>query len=578
MIGISLTFPAGRYHATPWGRHVNEGAVEWPPSPWRLLRALIATWKRTLPDLPQEQVEPILRTLAGSLPVFELPPASTGHTRHYMPWHKKRKPPAPINRTLVFDTFVVVPRDVPLVILWPDISLDSHQRDTLGAILHNLNTLGRAESWCEARLSSKAEPESANGHMIAAPLNGAESGAEREIVRLLCPDPDAAFADSHVVTITTKTVGRGKNKQTKEERSTIYDPTWNLCMETLQLHKERWSDPPGSQWVQYTRPRDCFKIEPAERTRARSQARPCIQVARYALDSTVLPLVTETLPVAEAARSALQCLYGEAGRRRARNQQWLDRCVAAHLHGILGRAAVSEEERSVIFSGHQPSGNKCEGHRHAYYLPTDEDYDGRLDHLTVFARGGLGDAERRALDRLRQLNTGRKGEERHPLRLLLLGIGTMEEYYPGPLAESKVWVSATPYLATRHAKTRGRDRIDMSSPAARAEFLMTDLRAQIRAVLRDFADNADDVKIDPILEGGGFKIAGRWRPIQFKRYRSKSNDDGGRRLAGSFQLTFPVDVPGPISLGWSSHFGMGLFVPVASRSTCGAVRYEFAAL
>ena len=33
MTTIELTFPAGRYHATPWGRHVNEGAVEWPLLP-----------------------------------------------------------------------------------------------------------------------------------------------------------------------------------------------------------------------------------------------------------------------------------------------------------------------------------------------------------------------------------------------------------------------------------------------------------------------------------------------------------------------------------------------------------------
>ena len=64
MIAISLRLIAGRYHATPWGRHVNEGAVEWPPSPWRILRALVATWKRTRPDLPQNHVEPILRALA----------------------------------------------------------------------------------------------------------------------------------------------------------------------------------------------------------------------------------------------------------------------------------------------------------------------------------------------------------------------------------------------------------------------------------------------------------------------------------------------------------------------------------
>ena len=34
---IRLTFPGGQYHATPWGRHVNEGAVEWPPSPWLMI-------------------------------------------------------------------------------------------------------------------------------------------------------------------------------------------------------------------------------------------------------------------------------------------------------------------------------------------------------------------------------------------------------------------------------------------------------------------------------------------------------------------------------------------------------------
>ena len=57
---IKLTFPAGRYHATPWGRHVNEGVPEWPPSPWRLLRALVAVWKRTCPDLSEVQVRRIL--------------------------------------------------------------------------------------------------------------------------------------------------------------------------------------------------------------------------------------------------------------------------------------------------------------------------------------------------------------------------------------------------------------------------------------------------------------------------------------------------------------------------------------
>src|SRR3990167_10794856 len=128
MIAISFRFLAGRYHATPWGRHVNEGAVEWPPSPWRILRALVATWKRTLPDVPESEVRPILETLAHTPPDFALPPAATGHTRHYMPWFKK----GPGDRTKVFDAFVAVAPDTDVVVAWPGAMLTGAQRDLLG--------------------------------------------------------------------------------------------------------------------------------------------------------------------------------------------------------------------------------------------------------------------------------------------------------------------------------------------------------------------------------------------------------------------------------------------------------------
>src|SRR3954452_14959068 len=83
-VTIKLTFPAGRYHATPWGRHVNEGVPEWPPSPWRLLRALIAVWRRTCPDLPEAQVRRMLESLLRP-PYFRLPASRVAHTRHAMP-------------------------------------------------------------------------------------------------------------------------------------------------------------------------------------------------------------------------------------------------------------------------------------------------------------------------------------------------------------------------------------------------------------------------------------------------------------------------------------------------------------
>lgn len=61
---VKLRFPGGRYHATPWGHHVNEGRIEWPPSPWRLLRAFIACG---FTSQGWDEVPPIARRLIDKL-------------------------------------------------------------------------------------------------------------------------------------------------------------------------------------------------------------------------------------------------------------------------------------------------------------------------------------------------------------------------------------------------------------------------------------------------------------------------------------------------------------------------------
>ena len=81
---IELNFLAGRFHATPWGRNVNEGVPEWPPSPYRLLRALYDTWKRKRPDWAVDRVEPLFAALASETPHFHLPPATASHTRAFL--------------------------------------------------------------------------------------------------------------------------------------------------------------------------------------------------------------------------------------------------------------------------------------------------------------------------------------------------------------------------------------------------------------------------------------------------------------------------------------------------------------
>jgi CRISPR-associated protein Csb2 len=102
--------------------------------------------------------------------------------------------------------------------------------------------------------------------------------------------------------------------------------------------------------------------------------------------------------------------------------------------------------------------------------------------------------------------------------------------------------------------------VDLGSSEAVAGFLAADLRAQLSAVRPDLAEAVES--IEPLTdENGVFQVAENLSPIQFKRFRRKAGDDGGRRTAGAFKLTFRETITGPLCLGWSSHFGMGLFVP-----------------
>jgi CRISPR-associated protein Csb2 len=312
--------------------------------------------------------------------------------------------------------------------------------------------------------------------------------------------------------------------------------------------------PPGTAWRYARVPSTGVAQAPSRRP----GAHPRIQVVRYALDSTVLPLITETLPVAEAARRALLYRLADVRGRREYGGEW---CRRKHKEGLQPASLAG------ALSGKDEHRKPLTGHTHAYYLPTDEDGDGRIDHLTIVARDGFDTGEMRAVDRLREIRPRGRDNESHPLRVLMLGYGRLDEYQPAPLRPSREWISATPYIATRHAKTRGRHRIDLRSPQERAEFLIADLREQLRMLRSDLDGNTiSKVEILPEWDDGVFRIPscdGRrhLRPIQFKRYRSKPGDDGGRRLAGAFRIEFPRPVAGPIALGHSAHFGLGLFVP-----------------
>ena len=110
MLVLRVDFVEGRYHATPWDSHPNEGKVEWPPCPWRIQRALISGFHAIQRD-PQEFISKL------PLPSYYVPECSFGHTRHYMP-----------PKDLIFDAFAAV--EQPLYILY-DVELSKEERRLL---------------------------------------------------------------------------------------------------------------------------------------------------------------------------------------------------------------------------------------------------------------------------------------------------------------------------------------------------------------------------------------------------------------------------------------------------------------
>jgi len=513
-VTITLRFPAGRYHATPWGRHVNEGVPEWPPSPWRLLRALVAVWKRTCPDLAEPQVKRVLATLLRP-PSFHLPRFQVAHTRHYMPRGSGRAE----DRALVFDTFVTLDRASLVSVTWPEAELSINDQEVLARLLANLTSLGRAESWVQAELAS-TPCETSNCKPAAAD--------DHNPVAVLCPDPVTAFSDENYPTLTAKMLKKGL-----KPKDYLFDaPPWHLCLDTQTIHDQRWPQTPGARWVNYSAP-----TSQKPESRRSSYEGFGTTFVRYALDGPVLPLVTETLPIAEHVRAWL-----------------LSACKRAHNRDDPRMAVADLPTIAPAFWGKDEERRPLTGHRHLHVLPVDEDEDGFIDHVALFSPMGFSENELRAIENLRCLRS-----DEYELHFVVVGRGEPEDFARTRLlGPSEDWVSATPFIAPRHLKRRGRKRDPLEwthGPDGRAEFLRAMLIEELAHRGRIDPTWTSGVKIEP-FEAGLRRI----RPLAFDRRRRKPGDDGHLRSHGFFRIRFPERVRGPLALGHSSHFGLGLFL------------------
>ena len=322
---IEQFFPQGRFHATRWRENpFADPFGEWPPSPWRLLRALAARWfqySRETGDRDEAAVEGILRTLAAERPEYYLPPSALKGTtlKQYQPisehsWSDPSAGSGAVKRaktTLFPDGYFVVDPRQPVIWRWLGIDVNNRERDLLTQLLSRITYFGRAESRSRLSLSSRREEPN-----CLPSLNGGNA-------------PVLCFAE-----------GTDLNFEALRGQSDA---------EILGSAPV----PPGTEWVFYRRP----EPSPVRMKTDRQRFEP-VNCVQFALGGHVLPAIPMWIKVTERFR------------------------------GRVLREFTGGPKARQLLSGKADQGYPLHGaHEHAFYLLWPGEDKGTPSRLIVWRRG-----------------------------------------------------------------------------------------------------------------------------------------------------------------------------------------------
>ena len=547
MFALAFRFPAGRYHATPWGRNVNEADIAWPPEPWRLLRTLIATYWRKGDHgrWPQEALGRLIDLLAETLPVYCLPVGAIhSHIRHYMP-RAGAKP------TLIFDAFARIPEQGSIVAAWPAVTLDANLFSLGADLAEAIGYLGRAESWteCEALDNWDGEPN----------CRPVETGFRGDPVRLLAPHPPGVYAGERnrlIADERERIRSAAKKPPTEKKLETEVAKAFRskasgldtvperladaLALDTADYQDRGWQRPPAAREVLYARGEEAAPMV-APRVRRRrvvsNAGAKMPTLARYLLAGRPRPRVEDTVRIGELMRLAALSQFGwrhdgSSGRR-----------IPMAPWQISGRDTEGKPLRDP-------------GHRHAFWLPEDADSDGLVDHVSVFIPDGIDLDIQAKLDRITRLwteRTLRADDEDVDVaataewRLALEGFGNPSDFADSaPIFQrSTCWRSATPFLAAGYLKA---DR-------HAGEFRRLARRIGMDRKLGFDAESVGIRELANVDIGGSKRHA-----LHFHRFRSRGRERQLDTAGALLEVTFPAPLNGPLAMGYGSHFGLGLFV------------------
>jgi CRISPR-associated protein Csb2 len=325
---LEQTFPLGRFHATPWKVFpYDDPHGEWPPSPWRLVRAVLSRSYQLDREIAESSDahtklrEDLVRAFATSEVAWQLPPSTWRGPglRQYHPAEFKRVPASAkepgmmaYNTTKVLDNFWVMPHGTAAPIIWKFDGPDWTPRllAHLDACLARMTYFGRAESITEIRRT-----EAAPSLEDLVKLSSRRSG---KAVPVLTLQSDATLAQLEATT----------------DAQSVKDT--NI--------------PPGSRWMYVERP-----PRPLVRLGKRSMPElPASSLIQFAIGSKVMPRYADTVLITE--------------RFRGRAKSCLTRILTGDAETKLSEMAVGVRTQLLKFLGKNDDEGRAIGHHHVSFF------------------------------------------------------------------------------------------------------------------------------------------------------------------------------------------------------------------
>ena len=551
MTTIQLTFPWGRYCAHPWAINpVRLREAEWPPSPWRLFRSLVAAWfRRNQGIVINREAITVIERLGNALPEIGMGKIAFGCTVHYQPNYGKAdakdKANARYNTARHENHFVAV--DGPVLFRWSELDLPSVQAQLLSGLLDEITYFGRSESLCHAQLLTESSAAHTIGWCKPVSVAGGRkiSSKCRDV---FCPRP----GDFRITDLWAQ---RKRNPKVDDQEAPKH------LVDTL-LTTDMKAD--GAAWVSYEMP-DGWPEKWVVRT-------PGSQ--RITMRKTVS--LSDGPKVARYLRFSLQCRVPIPQRFTVDiAERFRSAAISYFPEGVGSYALLGKPERPDLH------------HQHAFYLPTatDAEQPGMLTDLHLWCQFGL---TREEVDVLLRVHRLRWGSGRYPANPVLVAMAMEpEKHVPigtgnGRLT-SRIWRSVTPFVPSLHFYRGGKSKPKVKGNALPEKQLVECLR---RAGINEAVlvkrlqpssakphESATPGSIPPMPfwevvrtpEGNEPAASAFENAVQADTHHNSSDVSSRsheRRIGFFLQLEFdsPVELPIP-ALGHSCHFGLGLFVP-----------------